>query len=92
MASFIIHENLTLVLRDYPSDRELKEKVTQKEKNHGWGTTRSDVGSGNVIRYVVHIGILKLDMPEDCFLDAYADDVAVVIVSVDKEMAQILLI
>ena len=43
------------------------------------------------VGYVRMFDILKLDMPEDSFLDAYEYDVAAVIAAREQEMSQILL-
>ena len=40
---------------------------------------------------MLYDGILKLDMPEDCFLDAYADVAGVIIAARNQEMTQVLL-
>lgn len=89
-ATFKVPSYLLAVMDDYLRNRTLKYETAQgvKTKEITAGAAQGSV-LGPQLWNAAYDGVLRLEMPEDCFLVGYADDVAAVILARTMDMAQV---
>lgn len=89
---FGIPPYLTRVVKDYLRNRRITYDTKEGRTNR---RITAGVAQGSILGpdfwNAVYDGLLRLEMPRNAFLIAYADDIAVVIVERDPELAQMTL-